>query len=145
MITSEDLARIPAFAGLEEQEKQRLARRAADIHLEPCEWLSREGEEPRFFAILEGKFEVLKDIVGKRRELGRARAGEITGKTPIFLGTSNTVSLRALTHCRAARFERQQLQELVRDSATAGELISRRCPEGRQERSKLLGIRLRLE
>jgi thioredoxin reductase (NADPH) len=123
MITSEDLEKIPVFAGVEEQERRRLARRAADIILEPGEWLIREGEEPRFFVILEGELEVLKDIVGQRRELGRGVAGEISGELPLFLGTSNTVSLRALTHCRVARFERQQLQELVRDSPSAGELI----------------------
>jgi thioredoxin reductase (NADPH) len=66
---------------------------------------------------------VRKDIVGQSRELGRAVAGDISGETPILMGTSSTVSLRALTPCRAARFERQQLQELVRDSHSAGELI----------------------
>jgi len=123
MITSEDLERIPVFAGVDEQERRRLARRAADIRLEPGEWLIREGEDPRFFVILEGELEVFKDIVGQRRDLGRAVAGEVSGETPIFMGASQTVSLRALTHCRVARFERQQLQELVRDSPSAGDLI----------------------
>ena len=123
MITSEDLQEVPAFAGVEEEELQRLARRAADIQLEPGEWLIREGEEPRFFVILEGELEILKDIVGQSRVLGRAVPGGISGETPVFMGTGNTVSLRALTHCRVARFERQQLQELVRDSPAAGEYI----------------------
>jgi thioredoxin reductase (NADPH) len=123
MITSKDLEQFPVFAGVEEQERRRLARLAADIHLEPGEWLIREGEEPRFFVILEGELEVSKDIVGQRRDLGHTVAGEISGEVSIFLGTSNGVSLRALTHCRVARFERQQLQELVRDSPSAGELI----------------------
>ena len=57
MITSADLAQVPVFAGVEEQERQRLARRAADIHLEPGEWLIREGEDPRFFIVLEGELE----------------------------------------------------------------------------------------
>ncbi|HEY4008677.1 MAG TPA: FAD-dependent oxidoreductase [Acidobacteriaceae bacterium] len=123
MITSEDLEKIPVFAGVEEQERRRLARRAADIQLEPGEWLIREGEEAHFFVILEGELEILKDIGSQRRHLGRGAAGEFTGEVSIFLGTSNNISLRALTHCRAARFERQQLQELVRDSPSAGELI----------------------
>jgi thioredoxin reductase (NADPH) len=123
MITSQDLGQIPVFAGVEEQERQRLARRAADILLEPGEWLIREGEEPRFFVLLEGELEVLKDIVGQPRSLGRSVAGEFAGEIPIFMGTANPVSLRAVTKCRAARFERQQLQELVRDSPSAGELI----------------------
>jgi thioredoxin reductase (NADPH) len=44
MITSAESESIPLFASVEEQEQRRLARRAADIHLEPGEWLTREGE-----------------------------------------------------------------------------------------------------
>ncbi len=123
MITSKDLEKIPVFAEVEEQERRRLARRAADIHLEPGEWLIREGEEPRFFVILEGELEAIKDIVGQRQVLGRSFAGDFSGETPIFMGTSSIVSVRAVTKCRVARFDRQQLQELVRDSPSAGEII----------------------
>ena len=123
MITSADLEKIPLFAGVEEQERRRLARRAADIHLEPGEWLAREGEEPRFFVILDGELDAIKDIVGQRRVLGRSVAGMFSGETPIFMGTANIVSVRAITPARAARFERQQLQELVRDSPSAAEII----------------------
>src|ERR1700761_6860395 len=123
MITSKDLENIPVFAGVDEQERRRLARRAADISLEPGQWLIREGEEPHFFVILEGELEAFKDIVGQRRVLGRNRAGEFSGETPIFMGTASIVSVRAVTKCRVARFERQQLQELVRDNPSAGEII----------------------
>src|ERR1700722_19221866 len=123
MITSEDLEKIPVFAGIEEQERRRLARLAADISLEPGEWLFREGEEPLFFVILEGELEVLKEILGHSRQLTRAAVGEFAGEIPIFFGSSNTVSLRALTRCRVARFEPQQLQEIIRNNPSAGELI----------------------
>src|ERR1700733_10815861 len=123
MITSEDLEKIPVFAGGEKQERRRLPRRAADIHLEPGEWLIREGEEPHFFVVLEGELEAVKDIVGQGRVLGRNAAGEFSGETPIFMGTASIVSVRAATQCRVARFDRQQLQELVRDSPSAGEII----------------------
>jgi thioredoxin reductase (NADPH) len=123
MITSAELETIPLFSGVEEQERRRLARRAADISLEPGEWLVREGEEPRFFVVLEGELEAIKDIVGQRQVLGRSVAGDFSGETPIFMGTASIVSVRAVTKCRVARFERQQLQELVRDSPSAGEMI----------------------
>ena len=123
MITSEDLQTAPVFEGVEEAERQRLARRAADIVLEPGQWLIREGEEPKFFVILEGELEVSKLIVGQHRVLGRTSAGHISGETPVFMGTGNTVSIKALTPSRVARFEAQQLQELVRDSPSAAELI----------------------
>jgi thioredoxin reductase (NADPH) len=54
MITSAEFENIPLFAGVEEQEQRRRARRAADIHLELGEWLIREGEEPRLFVVLAG-------------------------------------------------------------------------------------------
>ena len=79
MITSAELAQTPLFAGVEEQERQRLARKAADIHLEPGEWLIREGEEARFFIILEGELEAIKYIVCQRRDLGRSVAGDFSG------------------------------------------------------------------
>src|ERR1700735_5159475 len=123
MITSAELEKIPLFAGVDEQERRRLAGHAADISLEPGEWLIREGEEPRFFVILEGELEAIKDIVGQRRMLGRSGAGEFSGETPIFMGTASIVSVRAVTKSRVARFERQQLQELVRESPSAGEMI----------------------
>ncbi|MGB6609685.1 MAG: FAD-dependent oxidoreductase [Acidobacteriaceae bacterium] len=123
MITSEDLKKVPVFAGVEEPERQRLARLAADISIEPGDWLLREGEEPRFFVILEGELVVLKDFLGQSHELRHSAAGDFSGEIPVFLGTGHTVSLRALTRCRAARFEPQQLQELVRHSPSAAELI----------------------
>src|ERR1700689_3954689 len=123
MITSRDLEEIRLFAGVEEQERRRLARRAADISLEPGDWLIREGEEPRFFVVLDGELEAIKDIVGQRRGVGRSVPGEFSGETPIFMGTASIVSVRAVTKCRVARFERQQLQEIVRDSPSAGEII----------------------
>src|SRR5580700_1672560 len=123
MITSAELEKIPLFVGVEEQERRRLARRAADIQLEPGEWLIREGEEPRFFVILEGELEAVKDIIGQRQVLGGSGPGEFSGETPIFMGTASIVSVRAVSKCRVARFERQQLQELVRDSPSAGEII----------------------
>jgi thioredoxin reductase (NADPH) len=125
MITSKDLLKIPVFAGVDEQERRRLASRAADISLEPGEWLMREGEEPRFFVILEGELEASKEIGGQRQVVGRHHAGEFGGETPIFVGTAELASARAITKCRIARFERQQLQELVRDSPSAGEIIFR--------------------
>ena len=78
---------IPVFAGVDEKERSRLASRAADISLEPGEWLIREGEEPRFFVILEGELEATKEVVGQSQIVGRHHAGEFGGEMPIFVGT----------------------------------------------------------
>ena len=123
MITATELTQIPVFAGLDESLRQRLAQKAADIHVESGEWVIREGEEPRFFVILEGSLQVVKDIVGQRRDLEQMQAGEFFGEIPIFLGTGNLVSVQAKSRCRLARFDRQQLQELIRDSSASSTIF----------------------
>ena len=44
MITSRDLENIPLFAGIERNERHRLAGLAADLSLEPGEWLIRKAK-----------------------------------------------------------------------------------------------------
>jgi thioredoxin reductase (NADPH) len=76
VITAAELALIPLFAVLDETARQRLAQKAADIHVESGDWVIREGEDPRFFVLLEGLLQVVKDIVGQRRELEQLKTGE---------------------------------------------------------------------
>ena len=100
MITAAELAPIPLFAVLDEPTRQRLAQKAADIHVEDGDWVIREGEDPRFFVVLEGLLQVVKDIVGQRRELEQLKAGEFFGEIPILLGTANialAASARTIT------------------------------------------------
>jgi thioredoxin reductase (NADPH) len=123
VITAAELALIPLFTGLDGPARQRLAQKAADIRVEGGDWVIREGEDPRFFAVLEGLLQVVKDIVGQRRELEQLNAGEFFGEIPILLGTANLVSVQAVSRCRLARFDRQQLQELIRDSSSCGTTI----------------------
>jgi thioredoxin reductase (NADPH) len=123
MITAAELLQIPVFAGMGEFECKRFAQKAADIRVEAGDWVIREGEDPRFFVVLEGLLQAVKDIVGQRRELDQVKAGDFFGEIPILLGTANLVSVQALTRCRLARFDRQQLQELIRASVSSGATI----------------------
>ncbi len=123
MITAAELAQIPLFAALDESARHTLSQKAADIRVEGGDWIIREGEDPRFFVVLEGLLQVVKDIVGQRRELEQLNPGEFFGEIPILLGTANIVSIQALSRSRLARFDRQQLQELIRDSSLCGTVI----------------------
>jgi thioredoxin reductase (NADPH) len=125
MITADDLKQVRIFACLEESERQRLATKAADIRLEPGDWMIREGETPWFFVVLEGELSMEKDILGRKQELAgyNYKAGDFFGEVPILLGTNALVSMRALVPVRAARFDRQQFQELIRDSAKCSATI----------------------
>jgi thioredoxin reductase (NADPH) len=51
------------------------------------------------------------------------KAGEFFGEIPILLGTANIVSVQALSRCRLARFDRQQLQELIRTSSSCATIF----------------------
>ena len=125
MITAEELEQVRIFACLEEPERQRLAQKAADVRLGVGEWLVREGESPSFFVILEGQLTMFKEIMGRAQEIREYeyKAGDFFGEVPILLGTNALVSLQAKTPCRAARFDRQQFQELIRDSAACSATI----------------------
>ena len=86
MIAAVELLEIPIFGCLEESERQRFAERAADVRLDDGEWLIREGEVPYFFVLLEGRLQLLKDILGKSTDLHQYKIGEFFGEIPILLG-----------------------------------------------------------
>jgi len=69
MISPTELQTIPIFACLDGADRQRFAARAADVRLQPGEWLIREGEVPYFFVLLEGQVQVVKDILGRTQDV----------------------------------------------------------------------------
>jgi thioredoxin reductase (NADPH) len=125
MFTSDDFKQINIFSCLDENERSRYAARAADIRLCAGDWLIREGEPPWFFVLFEGQLRLVKDVLGRQQDLFQYeyQVGDFFGETPILLGTQALVSLRAETPCRLARFDRQQLQELIRESKEASAII----------------------
>jgi thioredoxin reductase (NADPH) len=126
MFTSDELNRIKIFSCLEETERIRYAEKAADVRLGTGEWLIREGEPPWFFVLFEGRLRMAKDVMGRQEDLDEHyeyQVGDFFGETPLLLGTQALVSLRAETPCRVARFDRQQFQNLIRDSKEASAMI----------------------
>lgn len=123
MISPTELQPIPIFACLSESERQRFADRAADVRLEPGEWLIREGEMASFFVLLDGHLQLLKDILGRSKDLADYKAGEFFGEIPILLGAPAFVSIQAKSRARIARFEAQHLFELIQSSASCSALI----------------------
>jgi thioredoxin reductase (NADPH) len=115
MFTTDELKRSKMCCVLSETELTRFAEKAADVRLSPGEWLIREGEPPWFYVLFEGKLRVVKDVLGRQQDLLEYEyaVGDFFGETPILLGTQYLVSLRAETHCRVARLERQEFQNLI--------------------------------
>jgi thioredoxin reductase (NADPH) len=125
MISPTELQTIPIFACLDGADRQRFAARAADVRLQPGEWLIREGEVPYFFVLLEGQVQVVKDILGRTQDVFEYKTGDFFGEVPILMGAPSFAGVRAKDDAKArvARFDAQQLLELVQTSAACSALI----------------------
>jgi thioredoxin reductase (NADPH) len=125
MIDRTDLSRIAIFAELAPEEQARFAQKAGDVRSEPAETIVYQGEQSKFYVILEGSAQVFKDIHGVLHPLGKFTAGDFFGGLNCLMGISSGVAVIATTQCRVARFEMQQLQELIQPSAPSSGLILR--------------------
>src|SRR5271155_1534581 len=95
MIRADELAKIPLFNCLSESQRERIARTAAELHVQPGEWIIREGETPLFFVLLEGALYLEKEYGGASRVRSQYKPGDFYGETPILLDAPTIASLRA--------------------------------------------------
>jgi thioredoxin reductase (NADPH) len=123
MIAASEIESFPIFACLNEAERQRFAASAADVRLAEGEYLIREGETPYFFVLLDGQLKLLKDVLGRSQELHQYKVGEWFGEVPILLRAPAMVSIQATSTARVARFDAQQLFEMIQTSEACGALI----------------------
>jgi thioredoxin reductase (NADPH) len=123
MITPRLLAKLGLFSSLDCEDRTRLAAKAADLRLAPGAWLAREGERLGFFVVLQGRLAVRKQINGRELHIADIAAGDFFGEVNTLLDLPAASSLRALTHCRVAAFDRPQLTELIQSSTPCGQFI----------------------
>ena len=105
MVTAEEVGLVAVFAALEHEDRERLARVAADITLAAGEYAAQEGDERALFAVLEGGIEAVKAMDGVERVVGRRAPGDVFGEVPITLGTVFPVGFRAAEQTRIMRIE----------------------------------------
>ena len=67
MVTADEVARITIFAGLDADERGRLARASADITLAVGEYAAHQGSEQALFGLLEGRIEAVQVVDGIER------------------------------------------------------------------------------
>ena len=113
MLTADDVASIPLFAGLSLAGRERFAQAAADIHLRPGEYAVHEGEERALYAVLSGKIEVIKRMEGGEKTIAWRLPGTIFGEVPITLGTAFPGSFRASEPSRVLRLDARQYYVLA--------------------------------
>ena len=113
MVTPEEVERVPYFAALSPESRERLARTAADISLVAGEYAAHEGDERSLFALLEGRIEAVKLVDGIPNVVGERNPGDLFGEVPITLGTVFPVGFRAAERSRVMRIEPQDYHSVA--------------------------------
>jgi thioredoxin reductase (NADPH) len=113
MITNDEVRQIPLFAHLDDSTVAQITAQAADVRLNTGEWVAREGEPGAFFALLSGRFAIVKLVGGRQRQLAIREAGEYFGEIPILLGAPFFAGGETLVPCRLLRLSAQAFRAIV--------------------------------
>ncbi len=124
MITEDQVRSIPLFASLAPEQVRRIAVRAADVRLGKGDWAAREGEAGAFFAILEGRIEIAKEIAGRQQQLAIRESGEFFGEVPILLGAPFMASFRAVVPTHLLRLAPHDLHALLQGASMMRDAIT---------------------
>ena len=103
MITVDELATIPLFSALAENELEYVAGAVEDIRLVPGEYVAHEGEGRFLAVVVEGKTELTKLVNGVEQVIGVRLPGELGGEIPMTLGTPLPASMRAIETSRVLK------------------------------------------
>ena len=113
MIEPEEIQSIALFATLGRDACGRISKAAADITLADGECAAHEGDDPAFFALLEGRIDAVKAMDADNRVVGERFPGDVFGEVPIVLGSRFPVSFRARGPARVMRLEAADYHEIA--------------------------------
>src|SRR5215213_10151609 len=125
MVTASEVERIALFAGLTADDRERVARAAADITLVAGEYAAHEGTERALFALLDGRIEATKLVDGIERVVGERHAGDVFGEVPITLGTVFPVGFRAAEESRVMRLNPSDYHAVAADAPDVAKEVGR--------------------
>jgi thioredoxin reductase (NADPH) len=125
MVIPEEVGLVPLFAGLDESQRERLSRAAADISLASGEYAAPQGSEAALFAVLDGRIEAVQRAEGVERVVGARHPGEIFGEVPITLGTVFPVGFRAAVPARVMRIEPRDYHAIASTSPDVAKEVGR--------------------
>jgi thioredoxin reductase (NADPH) len=125
MVTAEEIRMVKAFAALDWDAREGLSRAAADISLEPGEYVANQGDDRALFGVLGGRIEVVNSVDGVERIVGERRPGDIIGEVPIVLGTPFPVGFRAAEPSRVMRLEPHDYHALAAGEPRVAEELGR--------------------
>jgi len=114
------LKKIPLFAGLSEEDFNRLCEMSAEVKLPAGELLFEEGAPgSKAFVVESGQLEVLKGSLGRNVLLAVRGPGEIIGEVALLDEAPRMASVKARTDSLLLAIEKDSLDELLRTSPTA--------------------------
>ena len=113
MTENSELLRIPAFAGLPEDQIAWFIGEAQELRFKAGDNLINAGDPAdSMFVILEGQLQVRGEIGGETIVI-TVDAGNVTGRLPFSRMKTFTFGVRALADCRILRFPESKFHDLV--------------------------------
>ena len=120
------LRRLPLFAGLNDQDMQRLLDMAEPVTLQAGEFLMEEGTPgDSAYIILEGEFEILKRSGQQDVIIALRGPGEVIGEISLLDQSPRTASVRAVRQSHLLRIGQEALQQLLASSPSATRAVLR--------------------
>jgi thioredoxin reductase (NADPH) len=123
MLTISEIEKVSLFASLSPAQRERLCRTAADLHVRAGDWLTREGDMPSFFVVIEGSVEFLKEFGGVMQQVEVYSREEFFGEVPLLLGARVFVGLRARVDSRIIRIDGSHFHDLIAQSRKWSERV----------------------
>lgn len=118
------LRRVPLFAGLPEEDLNRLCEMVERVHLPAGQVLFEEGSRgDRAYVIESGELEVIKISAGQPILLDLRRAGDVIGEIALLEDTPRTATLRALSDSILLAINQEQFDHLTNSSPTAARAL----------------------
>src|ERR1700674_4440403 len=113
MTENAELLRIPAFAGLPDDQIEWFISQAEELRFHANETLMNPGDPAdAMFVLLEGQLQARGDIGGETMIIA-VEAGQVTGRLPFSRMKTFTFGARAMTDCRILRFPETKYHDLI--------------------------------
>lgn len=125
MVTADEIKTITIFTSLTGEERERLARAAADITLAGGQYAAQEGDERALFAVLSGQIEVVKLVDGVEQVIGNRHPGDVFGEVPITLGAPFPAAFRAIEPSRILRLDPEDFHAVSASAPAVAKAVGR--------------------
>jgi thioredoxin reductase (NADPH) len=103
VFTVDEIATLPLFSTLAQDELEYLVGAVEDIHLVAGEYVAHEGEGRFLAVVVEGRAELTKLVNDVEQVIGVRLPGELGGEIPMTLGTPLPASMRAIEPSRVMK------------------------------------------